>query len=125
MFEANPERDRWTIKNQKHGHFIGVEDFTPIAGSRVVSVKEQYVWCIEEDDGHFKYVDVPTPSCCKIFTSLPRISVPDTPLYMDISNHGDGPNIEIQEEANDSNQSWIFEQGKLDIFRIYLQQHKW
>jgi len=67
----------------------------------------------------------PRPAIKKIiiFTSLSRISVPNARMSLDLSNHGAGPDIEIWGQWEGHNQLWIFDQGKLDIVGIHLQQH--
>lgn len=51
--------------------------------------------------------------------------MPNTTLYLDISNDEGESDIEVREKEDGLNQLWTFDEGKPDIFGIYLQQHKW
>jgi len=67
----------------------------------------------------------PSPAVAKIIilAPLPRISVPNARMSLDLSNHGAGPDIEIWGQWEGHNQLWIFDEGKLDVVGIHLQQH--
>ncbi|KAF9445406.1 carbohydrate-binding module family 13 protein [Macrolepiota fuliginosa MF-IS2] len=99
-WELQQDSQGWTLRNVSTGLYVAVEghrghnnnDYPN--GTKVIGTQESYKWHIwHESDNKF------------------RISVPDVKKSLDLSNHGQGPDIEIWGKWDGENQLWYFDEA--------------
>ncbi|KXN92490.1 hypothetical protein AN958_07437 [Leucoagaricus sp. SymC.cos] len=99
LFERN--NDGWTIRNVATGLYASIDSHSN--GAKVVGRQEPFTWHIwHAENGNNQQF---------------RISVPNVKKSLDLSNHGQGPDIEIWGQWQGENQLWYLDEGKFGTSR--------